>query len=45
MNPNDVRQKMGIVFQAFNLFPHMNVLENIILAPDEGTWSRSRPRD
>jgi len=33
VNANDVRQKMGIVFQAFNLFPHMNVLENIILAP------------
>ncbi len=28
-----VRQKMGMVFQSFNLFPHMNVLENIILAP------------
>ncbi len=33
VNPNDVRQKMGIVFQAFNLFPHMNVLDNIILSP------------
>ncbi len=33
VNPNDVRQKMGIVFQAFNLFPHMTVLDNIILAP------------
>jgi len=33
VNPNDVRQKMGIVFQAFNLFPHMSVLENIMLAP------------
>ncbi|CDZ75427.2 Arginine transport ATP-binding protein ArtM [Peptoniphilus sp. ING2-D1G] len=28
-----IRQKMGMVFQSFNLFPHMNVLENIILAP------------
>lgn len=27
------RQKMGMVFQQFNLFPHMTVLENIILAP------------
>jgi len=33
VNPNDVRQKMGIVFQAFNLFPHMNVLDNITLGP------------
>lgn len=28
-----IRKKMGIVFQSFNLFPHMNVLENITLAP------------
>ncbi len=33
VNPNQVRQKMGIVFQAFNLFPHMNVLDNITLGP------------
>jgi polar amino acid transport system ATP-binding protein len=28
-----VRRKIGIVFQAYNLFPHMTVLENITLAP------------
>ena len=28
-----LRQKMGMVFQSFNLFPHMTVLENISLAP------------
>jgi polar amino acid transport system ATP-binding protein len=28
-----VRRKLGVVFQAFNLFPHMTVLENILLAP------------
>ncbi len=28
-----MRQKMGMVFQHFNLFPHLTVLENIILAP------------
>ncbi len=30
---NIVRQKMGMVFQHFNLFPHLTVLENITLAP------------
>ncbi|MDO4778079.1 MAG: amino acid ABC transporter ATP-binding protein [Tissierellia bacterium] len=30
---NELRQKMGMVFQSFNLFPHMTVLENIMLAP------------
>jgi polar amino acid transport system ATP-binding protein len=30
---NELRRKIGIVFQAFNLFPHMTVMENITLAP------------
>jgi polar amino acid transport system ATP-binding protein len=30
---NRVRRKIGIVFQAFNLFPHMSVLRNVTLAP------------
>ena len=30
---NSVRQHIGMVFQHFNLFPHMTVLENIMLAP------------
>jgi polar amino acid transport system ATP-binding protein len=30
---DDVRARVGIVFQAFNLFPHMSVLDNITLAP------------
>jgi polar amino acid transport system ATP-binding protein len=30
---NAVRRKIGIVFQAFNLFPHMTVLRNVTLAP------------
>ena len=33
VNPNQVRESMGIVFQAFNLFPHMKVLDNITLSP------------
>jgi polar amino acid transport system ATP-binding protein len=30
---NRVRRRIGIVFQAYNLFPHMSVLENVTLAP------------
>ena len=30
---NQIRQKMGMVFQHFNLFPHLTVLKNITLAP------------
>jgi polar amino acid transport system ATP-binding protein len=30
---NALRQKIGIVFQAYNLFPHMTVLENVTLGP------------
>ncbi len=33
MNVNRVRQKMGMVFQQFNLFPHLTIMENITLAP------------
>jgi polar amino acid transport system ATP-binding protein len=33
---NEIRQRIGIVFQSFNLFPHMTVLRNITLGPTEG---------
>ena len=33
VNVNRIRQKMGMVFQHFNLFPHLTVLENLTLAP------------
>ena len=33
---NRVRRGIGIVFQAFNLFPHMSVLDNVTLAPRKG---------
>jgi polar amino acid transport system ATP-binding protein len=30
---DQVRRRMGVVFQAFNLFPHLTVLQNVVLAP------------
>ena len=33
VDPNRVRRHIGIVFQSFNLFPHMTVLKNVTLAP------------
>jgi polar amino acid transport system ATP-binding protein len=33
VNVNVVRRRIGIVFQAYNLFPHMSVLDNVTLAP------------
>ncbi len=41
-NLNKVRQKVGMVFQHFNLFPHKTVLENIIEAP---TMVKKIPKD
>ena len=36
------RQKMGMVFQQFNLFPHMTVLKNMIITPIQLQW-KTRP--
>ena len=33
VNVNRIRRRIGIVFQSFNLFPHMSVLRNVTLAP------------
>ena len=33
LDVNELRQHIGIVFQAFNLFPHMTVLQNVTLSP------------
>jgi len=33
VDPDEVRQHIGLVFQSFNLFPHMTVLDNVTLAP------------
>lgn len=32
-NPDQLRQRIGMVFQHFNLFPHRTVLDNVTLAP------------
>ena len=42
LDVNELRRKVGIVFQAYNLFPHMTVLQNVTLAPRKaGGFSRS----
>ena len=40
-DPDALRQRIGMVFQHFNLFPHLTVLENCTLAP---IWVRNMPK-
>ena len=40
-NIEKIRSEVGMVFQSFNLFPHLTVLQNITLAQ---TWVRKRPK-
>jgi polar amino acid transport system ATP-binding protein len=42
---NQVRRRIGIVFQSFNLFPHMSVLQNVMLGPRKALRAPKRDAD
>jgi polar amino acid transport system ATP-binding protein len=42
VNPDEVRREIGMVFQAYNLFPHLSALDNVTLAPRK-LLGRARP--
>ena len=33
LDPDPIRRRIGIVFQSFNLFPHMSVTDNVAIGP------------
>ena len=41
LDPQNVRKRIGMVFQSYNLFPHMTAVENVMLAPRR-VYGRSR---
>jgi polar amino acid transport system ATP-binding protein len=45
IDQNEVRRQVGIVFQSFNLFPHMTVLRNVTLAPTRVLGKRRSDAD
>lgn len=45
LDPDPVRRRIGMVFQSFNLFPHMSVLRNVTLAPRKVLGRRSSDAD
>ena len=40
----ELRKKVGMVFQQYNLFPHKTALENVMMAPIHGAEAAERPR-
>ena len=43
LNVNHLRREIGVVFQSFNLFPHLTVMQNLVLAPMKVRgWDRPR---
>ena len=45
VDADDVRKRIGIVFQSFNLFPHLSILDNITLAPRRVRGVGRRPAE
>ena len=44
VDPVAVRRRLGLVFQAYNLFPHLTALQNVVLGEMRARGRRPRPR-